>query len=168
MALSFFLLHRETLISQSLKKIGDSVTVHSPCQYLSYIWTKLSTQKNNVCMCVCVPMRTHLHYYALGVPHKADRWHWVRSIFDSRTAWTDHIMCGTSVRWLWWKERRRETRCQLIACSSRITTVRGKFKVIYFLDRLHKWIFLNIAIMIRVVLLQDYLAGNSKAQPQMK
>ena len=26
-----FLLHRETLISQSFKKIGDSVTVHSPC-----------------------------------------------------------------------------------------------------------------------------------------
>ena len=30
--LSFFLLHRETLISQSFKKIGDSVTVHSPCE----------------------------------------------------------------------------------------------------------------------------------------
>ena len=27
-----FLLHRETLISQSLKKIRDSVTVHSPCK----------------------------------------------------------------------------------------------------------------------------------------
>ena len=26
------LLHRETLISQSFKKIGDSVTVHSPCK----------------------------------------------------------------------------------------------------------------------------------------
>ena len=29
--LVIWLLHRETLISQSLKKIGDSVTVHSPC-----------------------------------------------------------------------------------------------------------------------------------------
>ena len=27
-----FLLYRENLISQSFKKIGDSVTVHSPCQ----------------------------------------------------------------------------------------------------------------------------------------
>ena len=31
MDLSFFLLHRETLTSQSFEKIGDSVTVQSPC-----------------------------------------------------------------------------------------------------------------------------------------
>ena len=57
--------------------------------------------------CVCVPMLTQQHYYALGVPHKADRWHWVWSIFDSCTTWADHITCGTSVRWWWWKEGRR-------------------------------------------------------------
>ena len=25
--------------------------------------------------CVCVPMPTQLHYYALGVPHQVDRLH---------------------------------------------------------------------------------------------
>ena len=38
-----------------------------------------------------------LHYYALRVTRKADRWRWVWSIFNSRTAWADHITCGTSI-----------------------------------------------------------------------
>ena len=38
-----------------------------------------------------------LHYYVLRVPSKVDRWHWVWSIFESRTAWADHITCGMSI-----------------------------------------------------------------------
>ena len=38
-----------------------------------------------------------LHYYVLWVLRKADRWHWVLSIFNSRTAWADHITCGKSI-----------------------------------------------------------------------
>ena len=75
------------------------------------------------CVCVC-SNANQLHYYALRVP---DKWRWVWSIFKSRTTWTDHIMCGTSIcivycrkllGWLtvcvvelycvgWWKEGRR-------------------------------------------------------------
>ena len=50
-------------------------------------------------MCVCVCSNAGpTHYYKLEVSHKADRWRSVWSIFDSRTAWADHIACGTSVR----------------------------------------------------------------------
>ena len=53
-----------------------------------------------------------LHYYALRVLRKVDRWCWVWSIFNSRTTWADHITCGTSIcimywrklGWWWWKE----------------------------------------------------------------
>ena len=38
-----------------------------------------------------------LHYYVFWLPPKADRLHWVWSIFESRTAWADYIMCGTSI-----------------------------------------------------------------------
>ena len=38
-----------------------------------------------------------LHYYMLWVPRKADRWRLVWSIFNSHTAWADHITCGTSI-----------------------------------------------------------------------
>ena len=75
-----------------------------------------------------------LHYYVLLIPLKVDRWRWVWSIFESRTAWADHITCGmkylytvqekVEVRmtvsvtvcvvllccvgwWWWWKEGRR-------------------------------------------------------------
>ena len=42
-------------------------------------------------------MPTELHYYALGVLCKADRWHWMQSIFYSCIAWADHIMCGMNI-----------------------------------------------------------------------
>ena len=38
-----------------------------------------------------------LLYYALQVPRKADRWHWVWSISKSRTTWADHITCGMNI-----------------------------------------------------------------------
>ena len=38
-----------------------------------------------------------LHSYGLRVPRKADRLHWVWPIFESRTAWADHITCGMSI-----------------------------------------------------------------------
>ena len=63
-----------------------------------------------------------LHYYALWVPRKADRWRWVWSIFESRTAWTDVYLYSVleeadvrvtvcvvllwSVGWIWKKGRR--------------------------------------------------------------
>ena len=47
-----------------------------------------------------------LHYYVLRVLHKADRWHWVWSIFSSRTAWADHITCGTSICIVYWRKLR--------------------------------------------------------------
>ena len=51
-----------------------------------------------VCVCVCVCYNANpLHYYMLRVPLKADRWRYVWSIFNSRTAWADHITCGTSI-----------------------------------------------------------------------
>ena len=48
-------------------------------------------------LCVCSNANP-LQYYALRVPHKADRWHIVWSIFESRTAWEDHVTCGKSIR----------------------------------------------------------------------
>ena len=49
-------------------------------------------------MCVCVFSNANpLHYYMLLVLPKADRWRWVWSIFESRTAWADHITYGTSI-----------------------------------------------------------------------
>ena len=80
-----------------------------------------------------------LHYYALRVPHKEDRWCWVWSIFNSRTAWANHITCGTRIRIVYWRKLRLgwlfvlcncvvwddderkgegETWCWFIACSS--------------------------------------------------
>ena len=47
-----------------------------------------------------------LHYYALQVPHKTDRWHGVWSIFESWTAWADHITCGTSICIVYWRKLR--------------------------------------------------------------
>ena len=49
-----------------------------------------------MCMCVCVFNANPLHCYALRVPRKADRWHYVWSIFESRTAWAGHITCWKS------------------------------------------------------------------------
>ena len=46
--------------------------------------------------CVCSNANP-LHYCVLWVPHKADRWHWVWSIFNSRTTWADHISCRMSI-----------------------------------------------------------------------
>ena len=46
--------------------------------------------------CVCSNANP-LHYYVLRVPRKVNRWRWVWSIFKSRTAWADHITCGTSI-----------------------------------------------------------------------
>ena len=47
-------------------------------------------------VCVCSNANP-LHYYVLRVPRKVDRWHWVWSIFESRTACADHITCGVSI-----------------------------------------------------------------------
>ena len=47
-------------------------------------------------VCVCSNVNP-LHYYVLWVPHKADRWRWVWSIFESRTTWADHITCGMRI-----------------------------------------------------------------------
>ena len=47
-----------------------------------------------------------LHYYALRVPRKADRWRWVWSIFGSRTAWADHIVCGKNICLVYWRKLR--------------------------------------------------------------
>ena len=58
-----------------------------------------------VCVCVCVCSNANpLHYYVLRVPHKADRWHWMWSIFISCTAWADHITCGTSICIVYWRK----------------------------------------------------------------
>ena len=53
----------------------------------------------DVCVCVCVGVRVHACVCAcvLRVPRKADRWRSVWSIFNSRTAFADHITCGTSI-----------------------------------------------------------------------
>ena len=50
----------------------------------------------NKSVCVCSNANP-LHYYAFRVPPKADRWRLVWSIFESSTAWADHITCGTSI-----------------------------------------------------------------------
>ena len=76
-------------------------------------------------MCVCSNANP-LHYYALWVLHRMDRWCWLWSTFNSRTTGTDHITCGTNIcivycrklrlGWLcsflcsvgwWWEEGRR-------------------------------------------------------------
>ena len=48
-------------------------------------------------VCVCSNANP-LHYYVLQGPHKAARWHWVWSIFNSRTAWQ-----GQLARWRKWR-----------------------------------------------------------------
>ena len=93
-------------------------------------------------LCMCSNANP-LHYYVLRVPRKVDRWRWVWSIFESCIAWADHIVCGMSIyivrekvevrmtvsvtvcvvllccmEW-WWKEGEGDTRCRLIAFSSR-------------------------------------------------
>ena len=61
--------------------------------YPSHLWLYHLFDKS-----VCVYSNANsLHYYVLRVARKADRWHWVLSIFNSRTAWADHITCGTSI-----------------------------------------------------------------------
>ena len=55
--------------------------------------------------CVCSNANP-LHYYVLRVPRKVDRWRYVWSIFESRTAWADHITCGTSVCNVYWRKLR--------------------------------------------------------------
>ena len=60
---------------------------------------------SSVLWCVCSNANP-LHYCALRVPRKVDRWRWAWSIFKSRTAWADHITCGTSIC-MWWKEGRK-------------------------------------------------------------
>ena len=58
----------------------------------------LIKRKNNIKKCVCVCSNANpLHYYVLRVLCKTVRWRWVWSIFESRTAWADHITCGTSI-----------------------------------------------------------------------
>ena len=66
-------------------KIFDSFL--TPCVYTVCMY---------VCMYVCSNANP-LHYYVIRVPRKADIWRWVWSIFESRTAWADHITCGTSI-----------------------------------------------------------------------
>ena len=61
----------------------------------------------HLCGCVCLfSIANPLHYYMLRVPHRADRWHWVWSIFESRTAWADHITCGMSICKVYFKKLR--------------------------------------------------------------
>ena len=91
-----------------------------------------------MCVCVCVFQCQLTSYYVLQVPHKADRWRWVWSIFESCTTsvttlcvgWVSVCTVGNwdkgdclcsclcSVGW-WWKEGRRWNPVPLIVCSSR-------------------------------------------------
>ena len=64
-----------------------------PFRRFTYIITSLLLL---LLLCVCFNANP-LHYYALQAPRKADKWRWVGSIFESRTAWAYHITCGTSV-----------------------------------------------------------------------
>ena len=47
-----------------------------------------------------------LHYYALWVPRKTDRWRYMWSICESHTAWADCITCGTSICIVYWRKLR--------------------------------------------------------------
>ena len=49
---------------------------------------------------------TRCRLIALRVPHKEDRCRWVWSIFESCTAWADHITCGTSICIVYWRKLR--------------------------------------------------------------
>ena len=86
------------------------VTAHSttlPLLHLRHLasrpWFKSSENRGvcglNLCkkmFCLFVSNANPLHYYVLRVPRKANRWRWVWSIFNSRSAWADHITYGTS------------------------------------------------------------------------
>ena len=107
------------------------ITVHNARSYI----LQWSTQTE---VCVCSNANP-LHYYA--VPRKVDRWHSVWSIFESCTTWADHITCvwdeylysvlyEVEVRVTVCvtlcvvcdddeRKGEGETRCRLIACSSR-------------------------------------------------
>ena len=74
---------------------------------LSFLWysrpqqlTTKSWGPLELCIWKCA---NPLRYYVLRVPRKVDRWHWVWSIFNSRTAWAEHIMCGTSICIVYWR-----------------------------------------------------------------
>ena len=59
--------------------------------------TLQKVKKNKKIKIMFISNANPLHYYALRVPRKVDRWRYVWSIFDSRTAWADHITCGLSI-----------------------------------------------------------------------
>ena len=79
----------------------------------TWIWTKLI---NFFLFC---SNANSLHYYALQVPRRADRWRWVWSIFKSRTTWADHITCGTSICIVYWRKLRLERLC-VVECGMMI------------------------------------------------
>ena len=105
---------------------------HSPWKPVSLSTSTAFHMHYSACVCVFQCQPTAL-LHVLGSTCKADRWQWVWSIFESCTAWADHITCGMSIciayyrklrlRWLymcncscrvsmccvgwWWKEGRR-------------------------------------------------------------
>ena len=64
------------------KNIEFNLLIISFCK-----WVRLA--QISVCVIQCHP----LHYYVLWIPCKVGRCRWVWSIFNSCTAWTDHITC---------------------------------------------------------------------------
>ena len=74
--------------------LGYRDSMRKPCRCRPTILNLLKSD----CVCVCVFSNANpLHYYVLRVQHKVDRWRWVWSIFESRTAWADQITCGMSI-----------------------------------------------------------------------
>ena len=71
-----------------------SLTYIHRCKSFSTFITNVKSTILLICVC---SNANPLHYYVLRVPRRADRWRWVWSIFNSRTAWADHITCGMSI-----------------------------------------------------------------------
>ena len=68
-----------------------------------YLLVVIFFMYNYVCVC---SNANPLYYYVLRVPRKLDRWRSVWSIFESHTAWADHITCGMSICIVYWRRLR--------------------------------------------------------------
>ena len=75
-------------------------------------WVQALVQDRIFLFCLLVSNAKPLHYYALRVPCRADRWRWVWSIFKSCTASADHITCGMSICIVY----RRKLRFRVTVC----------------------------------------------------
>ena len=88
--------HSLCYFSSFSKQMVTRIDVHLQSGDVSIYWLWLLLDVSAVSVCVCSNANP-LHYYVLRVPCKVERWRRLWSIFESRTAWADHITCRLSI-----------------------------------------------------------------------